>query len=251
MRKCAIVTGATGGLGKEFVRQLDARDVDVVIAVGRNESKLAELSKRSGNRVQTLKADLATDEGIELVRDAMADTDIRYLVNNAGVAYMGKFEDMTEEKVAGIVDLNCRACALIARMAIPHMTSGAVILNVSSASSFQPNPYLTMYSASKVFLKNFSRALNMELKDKGILSVAVCPGWVDTDMLKSDDGSKAKFPGMVTAEKVVTKALTDADRKRDVSLSSLLYSYFRVYSKIVPTRIVMNQWMMSVRKYIR
>ena len=251
MTKIAVVTGATGGIGHEFVRQLTDKDIDSVIAIGRNKSKLDSLTQEFGDKVIPIKADLSSSADLGAVREAIQDRDIRYLVNNAGAAYMGRFEDMTEDQVAGITDINCKACAVLTHMCLPHMSEGAVILNVSSASSFQPNPYLTMYSASKVFLKNFSRALNVELKGRGITSVAVCPGWVDTDMLsKESNGKKVNFPGMVTPEKVVSKAFRDAGKKKDVSISSGYNAFLRFYSKYMPTKMIMNQWVKGIREYV-
>lgn len=252
MNKAAIVTGATGGIGKEFVRQLFDKDIDVIIATGRNEDRLNELQSEYGSRLIAIKADLASYEGLTAVKQAIEGMNLRYLVNNAGTAYMGRFDEMTDEQIAGITDINCRACAILTHMCLPYMSEGAAIINVSSASSFQPNPYLTMYSASKVFLKNFSRALNVELKDRKITSIAVCPGWVDTEMLNHEsNGQKIRFPGMVTPGKVVAKALKDAGKHKDISLSSGYNAYLRLYSKYMPTSIVMKQWVKGIRKYVR
>ena len=251
MTRTAIVTGAAGGIGHEFVRQLISKDIDTIMAIGRNENKLYELVQEFGSKVVAVKADLGSEEGLNAVRAVIQDKDIRYLVNNAGAAYMGRFEDMTEDQVSGITDINCKACAVLTHMCLPHMSEGSVILNISSASSFQPNPYLTMYSASKVFLKNFSRALNVELRSRKITSIAVCPGWVDTDMLsKESNGKKVNFPGMVTPEKVVTKALKDAGRKKDISISSAYNMFLRFYSKYMPAKIIMNQWVKGIKDYV-
>ena len=252
MITAAIVTGATGGIGHEFVRQLICENIDTVIAVGRNLDKLNAIKNEFGDKVMTVQADLATDEGLACVKDVLSGKDIRYLVNNAGAAYMGRFDEMDQQQVGSIVDINCRACAVLTHMCLPYMREGAAIINISSASSFQPNPYLTMYSASKVFLKNFSRALNVELRSRQITSIAVCPGWVDTDMLsKSSNGKSVRFPGMVTPQKVVAKALKDVGRRKDISISSGYNAYLRMYSKYMPTTIVMNQWVRGIRKYVR
>jgi hypothetical protein len=108
-----------------------------------------------------------------------------------------------------------------------------------------------MYSASKVFVKNFSRALNVELKESGIKAIAVCPGWVDTDMLPREaNGKTIKYPGMVTAEKVVTQALKDAKKGKDVSLSSAYNRVIRFNVKHLPTRYVMKVWAKMIKEYM-
>ena len=233
MKRIAIVTGATGGIGGEFVRQLAGIGLDEIWAVGRNEQKLSAFS---GN-VVPVKADIALSEGLSIIRSRLEaeKPDVKMLVNNAGVAYMGRFGDMTEEMVASMIDINCKACALLTRIALPYMGEGAVVYNVSSASSFQPNPYLA----------------NVELEPKKIKSIAVCPGWVDTDMLpKEMHGKPIHYPGMVTVEKVVTQALKDAKRGRDVSISSLYNRLLMLYVKYLPTRFVMKLWAKSVKGFI-
>ena len=131
------------------------------------------------------------------------------------------------------------------------MNEGARILNISSASSFQPNPYLAIYSASKVYLKNFSRALNFELKSRKITVTAVCPGWVDTEMLpRTRNGMSIRYIGMIDPETVVKKALKDSARGKDMSVPGAFAAYFRLYSKIMPTKIVMRQWGRSIKQYL-
>lgn len=131
------------------------------------------------------------------------------------------------------------------------MKSGSNILNISSASAFQPNPYINLYAASKAFERNYSRALNVELETTGITVTAVCPGWVDTEMLSQENnGQKIKFLGIVTAERVVKTALKDAQKKRDMSVCSLYVKCQHLNVKLLPQRIVMKIWTNSIRKYI-
>jgi short-subunit dehydrogenase len=177
--------------------------------------------------------------------------DVRILVNNAGMGYMGAFDKMSPEQVIRICNINCTAPAAIMSEVLPYMTKGARILNISSASSFQPNPYLAMYSASKVFLKNLSRAVNNELKARGITVTSVCPGWVDTEMLpRTRNGMSIRYIGMIDPETVVKKALKDSARGKDMSVPGAFAAYLRLYSKIMPTKIVMRQWGRSIKQYL-
>ncbi len=132
------------------------------------------------------------------------------------------------------------------------MEHGSNILNIASASAFQPNPYINLYAASKAFERNYSRALNVELKGTGITVTAVCPGWVDTELLpKEMNGKKVKYPGMVTAEKVVRTALKDAEKKRDMSVCSLFVKCQHMNVKFMPQKLVMKIWTRAIRKYIK
>ena len=246
----AIVTGATGDIGEEFVKVLTDQ-VDEIWAVGRNTEKLEALRERYGKKIVPLQADLAdTDQVMALCRRIEAEKpEIRYLVNNAGVAKMAPVEQFSLEEIAQTADINMKAAALLCRAAIPCLGKGSYILNVASASAFQPDPYIALYSASKSFLLSFTRSLNVELKD--VTCTAVCPGWVDTKMLHKESGDrKVKYPGMVTPKKVVQSALRDARRGKDVSVCSPLFQYLRLYSKLMPHRLVMRQWVGMIQKYL-
>lgn len=252
MVKIAIVTGATGGIGEEFIKELSSyKDIDEIWGNGRNKEKLDKLKKKYRKFV-AIESDLAAD-GVEVLSRKLSDEkpDVRMLVNNAGIAYMGLFEKMETSYVETFCKVNCAAPTELISAALPYMKEGAKILNISSASSFQPNPYLSMYSASKAFLRTFSRALNVELKDRGITVTCVCPGWVDTGMLpKEKDGRKIKYTGMISAKKVVSTALRDARKGKDMSTPSFFAKYFRVYSKVMPTKLVMKQWTGAIKSYI-
>lgn len=252
MKRTAIVTGATGGIGRIFVEKTCLMDdIDEVWAIGRSKDKLDSLCAVS-QKVVPVTAELASD-GTDVISRLISERapDIRILVNNAGTGYMGPFEKMEKGQVRDICRLNCSVPSELISISLPYMHEGARILNISSASSFQPNPYLAMYSASKVYLKNFSRAINVELKSRKITATAVCPGWVDTGMLpRTKDGKEINYSGMIDPETVVNKALKDSAKGKDMSVPGAFAKYFRFYSKITPTNIVMSQWSRSIRKYL-
>ena len=252
MKRIAIVTGATGGIGNIFVKKICLMDdIDEVWAVGRNKDKLINLCKDEP-KIRPVEADLEKD-GVSVIGNLITTTkpDIRLLVNNAGAGYMGPFEMMGQDHIRSTCCLGCSVPSELMYESLPFMREGARILNISSASSFQPNPYLAVYSASKVYLKNLSRALNEELKPRKITVTAVCPGWVDTGMLpRTKDGKEIKYYGMIEPETVVTKALRDSGRGKDMSVPGFFARYFRIYSKLTPTNIVMSQWQRSIRRYL-
>lgn len=256
MAKIAIVTGATGGLGQEFIKEIQKIDeIDEIWAVGRNEKKLEELRKKY-SIIRPVIADFSTD-GVEVIKQKIQKElranidDVRFLINNAGIGYMGHFDKQGTEDIEKLCKINCSAPAALMSLCIPYMKRGAKIINVSSASSFQPNPYLSMYSASKVFLKNLSRAVSVELKNRGITVTCVCPGWIDTEMLPDEkDGEKIHYTGKISAEKVVKKAMRDCLKGKDISTPGAFASYFRIYSKYTPTKIVMKQWVKAIRRYV-
>ena len=254
MKRIAILTGATGGLGREFVKQLLKEEIDEVWAIARNEQKLSDLQKEHGEKVFPLSIDLSDRKGIERIRDMLDEKkpQVAYLINNAGMAKMGKYSDFSLEEIDRTINVNCKAPILLSQLCIPYMGEGSKILNISSASAFQPNPYINLYAASKAFERSYSRALNVELEGTGITSVAVCPGWIDTELLQKEiNGKKVKFPGLVTADRVVRQALKDAKRGRDMSVCSLYVKCQHVNVKLLPQRLVMKIWMAGIGKYLK
>ncbi len=252
MIRVAIITGATGGLGTEFTRVISSYDdIDEIWAVGRNIDKLTRM-KEMYDKVISVPVDFA-DNGMEILSHKLKEEkpDIRLLINNAGVGYLGHYENMEPKSVKALCSINCTVPAELISVSLPYMQEGAGILNISSASSFQPNPYLALYSASKVFVKNFSRALNIELKPRKIRVTAVCPGWIDTDMLpREKNGKVIKYTGIISAKKVVERALRDHKKGKDISTPGFFSKYIRFYSKVTPTSIVMKQWTAIIGKYL-
>ena len=246
----AIVTGATGDIGEEFVKSLLA-ETDQVWAVGRSENKLTSLKEKYGDKIVPVRVDLSDRNDIFSFCEKIESEkpEIRYLVNNAGVAKMKPVSDFTLEEISNMLDINDKAATLICRACIPYMVKGSYILNVASASAFQPNPYIALYSASKAYLLSFTRSLNVE--NESITCTAVCPGWVDTKMLpKQRDGKDIRYPGMTPASKVVEVALKDCHKGKDVSVCSFYFRYMRFLSKVTPHSIAMKMWVKAIRQYI-
>lgn len=254
MKKIVILTGATGGVGQEFLKQMLEEKVDEVWAVARNEQKLSKLRVQYGERVVPISVDLSELSGVEKIEEMLIkhQPHIEYLINNAGMAKMGDYHDFSMEEIDKTINLNCKAPVMLSKICIPYMGEGSKILNISSASAFQPNPYINLYAASKAFERNYSRALNIELKRLGITCVAVCPGWIDTELLQREiNGKKVKFPGLVTADKVVKQAIKDAKKGKDMSVCSLYVKCQHVNVKLLPQKLVMKIWMAGIGKYLK
>lgn len=246
----AIVTGATGDIGEEFVKSL-LSETDQVLAVGRSENKLTSLKEKYGDKIVPVRVDLSDrDDIFSFCRKIESEKpEIKYLVNNAGVAKMKPVSEFTLEEISDMLDINDKAATLICRACIPYMVKGSYILNVASASAFQPNPYIALYSASKAYLLSLTRSLNVE--NENITCTAVCPGWVDTQMLpKQRDGKDIRYPGMTPASKVVEVALKDCHKGKDVSVCSFYFRYMRFLSKVTPHSIAMKMWVKAIRQYI-
>lgn len=253
MAAIAVITGATGGLGQEFVRCVLKENMDEIWAVARNEKRLNALKEKFGDTIRPVRCDLANSSDLA---DLFALTesekpDIRLLINNAGIGKMGSSAEFPDSDVVQEIDINCKAVCLLCSHAIPFMKPGSRILNISSASSFQPVPYINLYAASKAFVRSYTRALNVELRSKGITCTAVCPGWIDTEMLSKEyNGKPVKFPGLVTPDRVAVKALRDSAKGRDMSVCTLFVKYEHYLSKVLPHKWLMKIWMNGIKDYV-
>ncbi len=254
MKQIAIITGATGGLGSQFVKQIQEKDnVDEIWVVGRNKKKLEELRKTYGDKLQPMELDLNGEDALKQLQDKLdSSVLIRYLVNNAGVGRMGKSSEFPLEEIGKTIDINCKVPLQLCSCCLPYMKKGSRIINISSASAFQPTPYINLYGASKVLLRHYTRSLHEELRGTGITATAVCPGWIDTELLPREiDGVKVRYPGITSPEKVVAKALKDADKGKDMSVCTWFVKWQHGLVHCMPQKWVMRAWQLFVKKYVK
>ncbi|MDD6306884.1 MAG: SDR family NAD(P)-dependent oxidoreductase [Clostridiales bacterium] len=249
-RRIAIVTGASSGFGREFVRLLVKDDtIDEIWAVARAQERLEKLVSEFGSKVKPYSVDLADKEALNEFGDKikMANGVVCYLVNNAGYAKFCSYNDLSIEDSLNMMELNCSAVVAMGLFCIPFMERGSHIINVASQASFQPLPYLNLYSASKAFVRNYSRSLNVELRDKGVTVTAVCPGWMDTALYdRATIGAEKtiqQFRGMVKPDKVAEKALRDARKGKDISVYGWRTKISHFVAKILPQRAMMKLWL--------
>lgn len=249
-KQIAIVTGANGGLGREFVKLLTKeQDVSEIWAIGRNEQTLAKLKQDFGVKIRTISMDLTDRATIYALESELKQSDVtvKYLVNNAGYAKFCSYDDLSIDESLNMIDLNISAVVAVGLVCIPYMERGSHILNIASQASFQPLPYQNIYSSTKAFVRNYTRALNVELQEKGITATAVCPGWMKTPLLKSAvPGAKkvtTNFAGAVTPDVVAAKAMQDAKRGKDISIYSAYVKMAHLTAKLLPQRKMMNVWL--------
>ncbi len=181
----ALITGATGGLGKAFVYAL-AKKGYLLILTGRNEEKLRALQTEldGAYRVKTevFAADLS-DEGsrARLMEEIRAKgLKIRLLVNVAGVDVQKPLQEYTQEKITFQCRVNFESAVSLCHFAIENKANRLEIINISSVSGIYPMPYFAIYSATKGALTSFSIALREEMKGKNVAVTAILPGAMPT-----------------------------------------------------------------------
>ena len=252
MKNIAIVTGASSGLGKEFVKLLvNNKDIDNIYVLARNQDKLNKLKADYGNKIIPYPADLSDINNIKAFGKHLEQesVNIKVLINNAGFAKFCSYDDISVEESLNMINLNVSGVVAMGLVCIPFMSKGSHIINIASQASFQPLPYQNIYSSTKSFVKNYSRALNVELKEKGITVTAVCPGWIKTNLYDRGciNAKKAttNFVHMVTPDVVAKKALKDAYKNKDISLYGIYVNACGILSKLLPERLVMKIWLLQ------
>lgn len=248
--KIAIVTGASSGLGKEFLRRIGLlEELDEIWAVARREEALEHLSVLTATPVTTFPLDLTKQTERLKLKGALEEKqpDVRWLISTAGIGKMGTYEQVGEDDCREIIRLNCEASVEVAQMALPYMEAGANILEVCSSSAFQPLPGLNVYAASKAFLLHYSRALRWELFSREINVTALCPYWMwDTEFIekaKSGDPEAIRhFPLAMSKGTVAKKALQDTKNGRAVSTPGLVSPLQRIFAKLLPSCVAIGAW---------
>lgn len=225
---CAMVTGASAGLGAEYALQLAPRVARLVL-VARRESRLREIADHIRQRhphveVKVATADLADHDARLALVDSLAESGFLpdLLVNNAGLGDYGEVASADWPRIEAMLRVNIEALTHLTHALLPHIIrcGHGALVNVSSIASLVPLPDAAVYAATKAYVTSFSEALRIELRPHGIPVVAVCPGPVKTEF-----GSVARrspdSPGMpspewfrVPPEQVVAESLDALNRDR-------------------------------------
>ena|SRR5579859_1861737 len=212
--RLALVTGASSGIGKAFAERLAVEGYDLIV-VGRNFARLKQLEETLSHvKVQSIVADLSTDEGVDLVSKVCETQEITMLVNNAGVAHYMPIAELPADKARELVHVKVVAPSLLTRAVVPGMISRGqgTIINVAGMIAFSGNapssqmPRRALYAGTLAHIVAMSETLHAELEDMGIQVQVVCPGVVATEFHERQGLDMSSVPRM-SAEDVVTASL--------------------------------------------
>lgn len=245
--KTAIITGASAGLGLEFVHQIHDvfPEIQSYWLIARRTELMADLSV-PGVQLHPIALDLTASDAIYQLGELLSQEqpEVTLLVGNAGCGYLGNFEESPQEEQLRMLDLNIRALTAVTHTVLPYMPSGSRIINISSIASFLPNPRMTIYSSTKAYVSAFSRGLHEELKPRNISVTAVCPGPMDTEFIRLGriKGNSKTFDILpyCIPQKVVKGALNAAKKGRAVYTPKVFYKLYRVLSALVPHAILIH-----------
>ena len=253
----AIVTGASSGMGREFVLQLSRYvHIDEIWAIARRSDALEALKEEVAVTVRPVVLDLCEPESFQTIEKMLEaeKPNIRLLVNAAGFGKFGAYHKVSLTDESRMIDLNCKAVVLMTRLCIPYMEKGSHILQLDSLSAFQPVPFITTYGATKAFVLSYCRAMNQELKGRGIRMMAMNPGWVKTEFFNhafqtNGDGEVKYFNKLWEAKDVVATGLKDLYKTRkDYSIHGFSVRMQVRLVKLLPHSMVMNTWLSQQKK---
>lgn len=245
--KIAVITGASSGIGKEFVKEIAKRpDLDEIWVIARRKERLEALKTEVSGKIRPIPLDLTDKKSIEEYEKMLGaeNPEVAVLVNAGGFGRFGAFCDLSLSDQYEMIDLNEKALMGMTYVTIPFMKNGSEIFEICSLSAFQPVPYIGVYSATKAFVMSFSRALSVELKKKGIKVTAVCPFWVKTEFFNRavTDNTVSYYALFLTPEQVVKRAIRDMKKGKDVSVADFRCRAQRLLVKLLPQKAVMKIW---------
>lgn len=239
----SLITGGTSGIGLAFAQRLAAEGNDLVLAArntDRLEALATDMRDQYGVAVETLTADLATDEGCASVADRLRDAEqpIDMLVNNAGFGLDGAFWDIPVADLDRMLQVNVRAVVLLAHAALPGMRARGHgdVINVSSVAGFVPAGRSAGYAASKAYVTALSESLAGELDGTGVRVSALCPGFTHTEFHARAGLDMSRLPERMwlDADEVVATGLRDHRRGASISVPGMQYKMIVAGTRLVP-----------------
>lgn len=244
MTRIAIVTGASSGLGKEFVKHIDAGasgQIDEIWVVARRLERLKALQRTCGTPVRPFCLDLTDPASFEVIEGALGQTpgaEVALLVNNAGFGVFGNVAMQDKRDGGAMVRLLMQAPVELIYRALPYLRRGSRIINIASVAAFLPQPNLAVYSAAKRFILDLSRSLDAELGGSDIHVTAVCPKFMQTEFLDAPgDATAARAMttiGFERADRVTARALRASRRGQSLCIPSLDMKAYYAASRVLP-----------------
>lgn len=245
MKTIAVITGASSGMGKKYVEKLCVKQVkfDEIWLVARRSEPMQKLAEQFPQyQFKILSLDLTKQQDIAVYELELKKESVRVklLINNAGFGKTGAFYKAEPEQQLGMIDVNVKALTAITHISLKYMKKGSRIINMASVAGFIPQPYFAVYAATKAYVISFSRALRAELKERGIRVLTVCPGPVETEFFQNAGPVNVLKKGFFEeADKVVSKALNDLNKGKEISVKGIPMNALRIIAKILPHSFIM------------
>lgn len=254
--KAVLVTGAASGIGRQLASDLYWNEKCRLILVDIDAGELGVLKNElepagEGDRVEVFVCDIAAQDSVDRLAEAVGSRQLDVLVNNAGVAHLGSFEHTPFSEFERVVRTNLLGTARLTKALLPCLlkSDGGFIVNVASMAGLVGAPGMSAYVASKFGIVGFSDALHGELGSRVGIGV-VCPSFVRTNIIKGAAGSAASFLGTVGSKPAKVSAAiirTIKERKRLVLVNAdsyLLYYFNRFFPSLSETLVAVGYRML-------
>src|SRR5882724_8623821 len=242
MNEWALITGGSMGIGYELAKVFAANNFNLVL-VARNEARLKqvadEIRAKHGIETKILVKDLSLANAPQEIFDALRDTPISVLVNNAGFGWRGAFaESDLQQHTLDMMHVNMDSLVALTRLFLPQMLARKTgrVLNVASTAAFQPGPFANIYFATKAFVLSFSIALSEELEGTGVTVTALCPGSTRTEFFERAGMKNLRRDGLMMDAGVVAEiGYQGLMRGKRVVIPGALNKFMSTLANFVPT----------------
>lgn len=263
--KVSLISGASGGIGEAIAHKLAGRKHNLLL-VSRNADKLGtqckQMAEKYGINVQFIASDLAKPETAEQVytETKQRGLEVEMLINNAGIGSGGEFSELALKSELEMLQLNISSLVALTHLFLQEMKArnSGTIINVASMASFIPIPYMTTYSASKVFVRHFTQALTQECKPYNVHVMLLCPGLTKTNFnnaagIDGEVGQRlnAEYNSstpLQTPEQVAEELLTALVKKKDYIVSGRMNRMASFLSALLPNAFLAKSFARSYRK---
>ena len=245
--RIAVITGASAGIGREFVYAVDRQEsFDEIWVIARRKERLEELRGACKNPIRPISLDLSSIENVDEYKALLEkeQPEIAMLVNAAGCGVFGPFAEKDLKKQLSSAQLNALSLTAMCHVSLPYMRAGSSIINMGSNSAWQPVPYQAVYGASKSYVLSFSRALGRELRSDGVHVMCVCPGWIKTEFqqVAHHDEYIRYVDRWYGPDEVAAQAMEDLKKKKTVSILGHPVRRQVRLVKLLPVNLVMDIW---------
>ncbi|MCO7125758.1 SDR family oxidoreductase [Sporolactobacillus shoreicorticis] len=179
MKKTALVTGASSGIGNALAERLATDHYDLILVARSKEKMEAMKAAWPALSVTVITKDLSKPGAAKEVYDEVKQIglNVDLLINDAGFGLVGAFQSLPIERQSNMIQLNCTALTELTYYFLPDLrSSSGKIMNVASTAAYQPGPFMAVYFASKAYVLSLSEALSEELSGSGVTVTALCPG---------------------------------------------------------------------------
>lgn len=222
-----LITGASSGIGATYADRMARRGHDLVLVArdgARMEALAAKLRQDTGVAIDILRADLTNRDDLAKVESRLRDDEkIGILINNAGAALSGAFDQQSLDDIERLVALNTTSVLRLANVAASRFAKEGAgsIINISSVVGLVPEFGQTVYGATKAFVTFLSQGMNHELAPKGVYVQAVLPSATATEIWQRAGADTSTMPTMMAVDELVDAALVGFDRRETITIPPL------------------------------